>query len=164
MGKASWLHGWSYVGISMDETWWNCWHCWEWKHERGLDSACESVPGMFAVRFWTHDSWSQKPLPNNHHKPPANNWAQVNHEFDWICRIDSPRTNQIIRLFVDRTSMFFLRLTIFSTTWPKSHRWARTGVGICLLRCFFCPYRFLGLKNFEPQMLFAHLLHPRHEI
>ena len=58
----------------------------------------------------THeDPWSLNPLPN-HHKPPAKNWAQVNHEFDWICRIDWARTNQIIRLCVDRTGMFFLPL------------------------------------------------------
>ncbi len=73
MGKASWLHargsmqwpnGIAGGNISMDETWWNCWHCWEWKHERGLDSACESVPGMFTVRCWTHDPWrSMKPKP-----------------------------------------------------------------------------------------------------
>ena len=78
------------------------------------------------VGHMTHeDPWSLNPLPN-HHKPPAKNWAQVNHEFDWICRIDWARTNQIIRLCVDRTGMFFCRVTIFSTTWPKGHRWSQS--------------------------------------
>ena len=30
--------------------------------------------------------WSLYPLPNHRRKPPANKWAQINHEFDWpIC-------------------------------------------------------------------------------
>ena len=146
--------------VSMDETWWNCWHLWEWKNERGLDS--ESLyQRCLPVRFWRHDSWNQNPLPNHYHKPPTNNWAPTSHEFDWISRLDSgpnmeyhgillvetpcqsmppiqflspSRTNQIIRLCTDRTGIYFLCLTIFSNTWrPKGHRWARAGEGICSL-------------------------------
>ena len=99
------------------------------------------------------------------------NWFVAQHGilFVWnamppIQFLSPSRTNQISRFSRTEQVWFCWRLTIFKTTWPKGDRWARTGVGICLLRCFFCPYRFLGLKNFEPQMLFAHLLHPRHEI
>ena len=47
------------MGISMDETWWNCWHWWEWKHESRRDSVSR-YQGCLRIRCWTHDSWSLK--------------------------------------------------------------------------------------------------------
>ena len=97
------------------------------------------------VGHMTHeDPWSLNPLPN-HHKPPAKNWAQVNHEFDWICRIDWARTNQIIRLCVDRTGMFFFAAWLSSALHglkvTDGHK-----VGICLM--FLLSISFFGVESF----------------
>ena len=47
----------------MGETWWNCWHWWEWKHERRRDSVSR-YQGCLRIRFRTHDPWrSMKPKP-----------------------------------------------------------------------------------------------------
>ena len=70
----------------------------------------------------------------------------MNHEFDGICRIDLARTNQIIRLGTDRAGMFFWRLTIFSTTWPKGQRWARTGVGHLFAKMFLLSISIFGVE------------------
>ena len=106
--KASWLHGWGSMQWPNGIVGGNI-HGWNMVKLLALvgmktwkgPSACESVPGMFThptLDTWPIEApWSLNPLPN-HHKPPAKNWAQVNHEFDWISRIDWARTNQIMHI------------------------------------------------------------------
>ena len=113
----------------MDETWWNCWHWWDWKHERGLDSACESVPGMFTVRCWTHDPWrSMKPKPTAKSSQATGQKLSTGEPRIWVNLQNWLGENksdyQIMR--GQNRYVYFLRLTIFSTTWPKGHRWSQS--------------------------------------
>ena len=71
MAKASWLHGWGSMQWPNGIVGGNI-HGWNMVKLLALlgmktwkgPSACESVPGMFTVRFWTHDPWrSMKPKP-----------------------------------------------------------------------------------------------------
>ena len=85
------------VRLNAVAQWHSRWECPWMKHgETAGTGGDENMKGVGIVWVPTRDVYASdfghmnnlKPLPNHHHR--ANNWAPVNHEFDWICRIDSP--------------------------------------------------------------------------
>ena len=124
------------------------WHCrWEYpwvqhgetagtggnENMKGVGIVWVGTRDVYAsdVGHMTHeDPWSLNPLPN-HHKPPANRptiehrWTTNLIESAELIRREHIRLSDYARTEQNR-NVYFLRLTIFSTTWPKGHRWART--------------------------------------
>ena len=131
MGAASWLHGWGsmqwpngIVGGNIHG--WNLVGMKTWK----------AYQGCLRIRCWTHDSWSLKTHCQiiTSHRPTGQQlstgepriWLNLQNWF-------GENTSDYQIMHGQNRHVYFLRLTFFSTTWPKGHRLARTGVGSCLM-------------------------------